>query len=285
MTADQVPVPDSPEQNQTMVMGATPSPRRPAVSHFTTPPPARPAKRFKDAAEQQSEQDEISCLYQDLCELVEEQDEYKQEQKVAMNGHFPADLQKAGRDRKYANLVFFDVFEAVDRSTVPPRKIISTRKEEKWKGEEVRSRFVARDYKWREPDRVDLFAATPTDVGLTLLLAVASALGLSVQTSDLVTAFMHATLHEPCYVEPLVGYKQDGRVWRLKKAINGIRAAPLAFQDLLVEVLAVRMGMVRSLANLMVFKHPTKDVYVDIHVDDPSPRSCGSSTRNWRPTC
>ena len=155
------------------------------------------------------------------------------------------------------------------RSSVPARQVVTTRWEEKWKGEEVRSRFVARDYKWREPDRTDLFAATPSDVGLALLLSIASALRLCVQTLDLVTAFIHADIQEPVFVEPPVGYEDSQNVWRLKKAMNGVRSAPLAFQDFLVEVLSNRVKMLRSLADPMVFYHADKPLYVDIHVDDP----------------
>ncbi len=94
------------------------------------------------------------------------------------------------------------MFEWVNRADINPKAIImSTRWEEKWKGEEVRSRFVAREYKWRRPERTDVFAATPTDMGLALLLSIASAENLCVQMSDLTTAFTHAPSNETMYVE------------------------------------------------------------------------------------
>ena len=49
------------------------------------------------------------------------------------------------------------------------------RLEERAKGDEVRSRLVFRQYNKGKLD--EMFAATPTSIGLQLLLAISSALG------------------------------------------------------------------------------------------------------------
>ena len=191
---------------------------------MTPPPKRRPGEQATGS--------EMYLLYTDLVELVEEQQEYLADQQEG-DLAFPKDLQDIGRQKEYDNLVYFDVFERVPRDQVDARAIISTRWEEKWKRDEVRSRLVAREFKWKQPERTDVFAATPTDMGLVLLLSIASAENLAVQTSDLTTAFMHAPVppHDNIFVEAPQGYEDPAFVWRLRKAMNGIRAASSLFQD------------------------------------------------------
>ena len=183
---------------------------------------------------------------------------------------FPKDKLMEGRRREMMNLAHFGVATLVRRDRLPKgTRIISTRWEEKWKGEDVRSRFVARDYRHLDPKREDIFAATPTDTGLLILLALAASKRHVIRTGDLTTAFMHADLQEEIYVEGPEGFIEDGWVWKLNKALNGLRRSPLDFQDFIAGVLTREMGFTRLTMDAMVFKHSSRDLVVDIHVDDP----------------
>eukprot|EP00972_Heterocapsa_arctica_P049582 7297611-Heterocapsa_arctica.AAC.1 len=57
---------------------------------------------------------------------------------------------------------------------------------------------------------------------------------------DVSTAFLHGALPEPAYVRPPPNFRRPGVVWRLGKALYGLRKSPQLFQ----EHFATRVGVV-----------------------------------------
>ena len=102
-------------------------------------------------------------------------------------------LTMAGRKTELGRLKEFAVFRRIPRQDMPQGyKAIPVLWFDKMKNGEVRSRLCVRDVK--KNTTVEYFAATPTMAALRLILALACALNLEIQTADLVTAFMHAPL-------------------------------------------------------------------------------------------
>ena len=64
----------------------------------------------------------------------------------------------------------------------------------RWKGSDIRSRLCVRGFKQNVTDLDDTFASTPTLIILKVLLVLALALGWSIFTYDVTTAFLHAYL-------------------------------------------------------------------------------------------
>eukprot|EP00959_Pyramimonas_sp_CCMP1952_P454092 9469342-Pyramimonas_sp.AAC.1 len=125
------------------------------------------------------------------------------------------------------NLDHFNVYSWV-REDKALSKPIETGWVHKAKGDEVRSRLLAKDLKIAS-DRDDVFAATPTPIGLRILLAIAMAEKLDVSIGDFSVAFMHADISdENVFCRPPEPWRSrcPGWVWKMNKAMNGLRKAP-----------------------------------------------------------
>lgn len=58
------------------------------------------------------------------------------------------------------------------------------------------------------------------------LFAIIAKRDLDCEQVDIVTAFLNSMLQELTYVEPPEGYREDGYVWLLKRALSGLNSPP-----------------------------------------------------------
>ena len=110
--------------------------------------------------------------------------------------------------------------------------------------------------------------ATPatTDVGSTLLHVTNNAQ----QTNDISTAFLHAkAATDDLFMFPPTEFynPEDQVVWKLNKAIYGLRSSPHAWQKHLAETLQ-QLGVHRLASEPNVFKTATGNAFVLCYVDD-----------------
>ena len=82
---------------------------------------------------------------------------------------------------------------------------------------------------------MDTFAATPTTTAHRLMLYIAHIKKLNVALGDMGTAFLHAPLPKDMivHVQPPMNLRRPGEVWKLFKALYGLRQAPRLFQEFL----------------------------------------------------
>ena len=74
---------------------------------------------------------------------------------------------------------------------------------------------------------------------------------------------------DPVYAEPPKGlYEHNYTVWRLKRALNGMRDASRLFHDHFAYVLTARLGFTRSEEQPTLFVDIARDVFSAVHVDD-----------------
>ena len=133
------------------------------------------------------------------------------------------------------------------------------------RGTRVKARIVAQELnlgQW-----VDAFAATPSSVGQRLVAYTAAKAGWDVLIGDVKTAFLHATLPEHVYVLPPPNLRQEGRVWRLNKALYGLRRSPQLWQEHLAGCLD-RAGFKRCKADPTLYVHREHGWILTAHVDD-----------------
>ena len=86
---------------------------------------------------------------------------------------------------------------------------------------------------------------------------------------------MHAPLTQDVYVEPPPEYFDTNFpdhttkdvVWKLKKAINGLKESPRAWQEHLWKVLE-QQGLRRLKSDANVYVHDELDIYLLVYVDD-----------------
>jgi hypothetical protein len=92
-------------------------------------------------------------------------------------------------------------------------------------------------------------------------------------TGDVSTSFLHAPVttspdEEDIYIVPPVEYYPGKDVlWRLHKALYGLRTSPKAWQEHFAQELQ-QMGLRRLLTDPNIYVDPVKQVYIIAYVDD-----------------
>ena len=97
---------------------------------------------------------------------------------------------------------------------------------------------------------------------LKTLLTLAVARGWHVTLADVSTAFLHASMDGEVLVLPPVEYYPSGDiVWRLKRALYGLKSAPNRWQQHLAATLA-------SKGDPNLYFHAKRKIYLLCYVDD-----------------
>ena len=168
----------------------------------------------------------------------------------------------------------FNVAEPVPVETVDPSDVAQALDFTwalRWNGNDVRARLCVRGFNQRINDVDDTFASTPVLCILKLLLVLALAKGWSLFTYDITTAFLHASLNPedpPIYVWPPKEYFPPGTIiWRLLKAVYGLRTAPRDWQDHFSQVMEL-MNFIRLKSDGNVYINLLLQVIILAYVDD-----------------
>ena len=144
----------------------------------------------------------------------------------------------AGIRAELTQMQEFGVFEWKRKSEKPPNeKVISTKMVHKAKGDEVRSRIVAREL----ADGVfapEHHAGTPPTWALKLVISRMMSKDRTRQLAshDVSIAFFHAWLERGVWVKPPKDLRQsDDWLWCVVKALHGMRESSKAFQEVVRE--------------------------------------------------
>ena len=185
---------------------------------------------------------------------------------------FPLVEEVEGMKKEMKSMTTFDVFEEVHYKDIPQAlldKVISTRwvKVRKSDGT-VRCRLVVRGYTQEVNDKDETFASTPSLTTLKLLLTLAVARGWHIAVGDISTAFLHAAVDDDFYVIPPLEFYPDGcTLWKLKKALYGLKHSPKLWQEHFASVMK-KNGFRRVKSDPNLYVHETKQLYVLAYVDD-----------------
>ena len=131
-------------------------------------------------------------------------------------------------------------------------------------------RIVAKGYTEEINDNDDIFASTPIFCVLRMLLVLALCNNWICLTGDISTAFLHAAAATAdLFMYPPAEFYNafDQIVWRLNKAIYGLRSSPKAWQNHLAEVMQ-QLGLRRLVSEPNVYATPGGDAYILCYVDD-----------------
>ena len=155
--------------------------------------------------------------------------------------------------------------------SLPPdvlRAAITTRWVHRWKGDTVRSRLVCRGFNEPVTDEDQTYASTPLLVMVKLLILLSLSLDWHIEFWDVGTAFLHAAVAGELYVVPPHEFYDQGSVlWKLKKALYGLRTAPRAWQDHLAELLHTH-NFKRMQSEANVYVSLALKVTILVYVDD-----------------
>jgi len=207
-----------------------------------------------------------------------------------------ADRWKEAMDEEIYSMNKFGVFTAVPKSEARGRQILGTRwvykrKMQNGKVVRYRARLVAQGYRQKAYDSFD-----PDDISLPVVhreslrtfLSVSAALNLRVYQCDIKAAFLQAPLSEEIYIKTPPGYSSqtssgEEEVWRLKKAIYGLKQSSCAFWNAMSSHL-IDKGFVSILGDPCLFRRilPNgKIILVATYVDDITFSVTDSETRDF----
>jgi len=116
----------------------------------------------------------------------------------------------------------------------------------------------------------ETYAPTASAAAARMMFALACAKDLRVDQMDVSGAFLYATLDEDIYCHPPEGYEDpEGRVWKLKKSLYGLKQALREWIAKLTRVLETA-GFVRSIVEPSLFKLRRGDrvLHLLVFVDD-----------------
>ena len=170
-------------------------------------------------------------------------------------------------------MVNFDVFAEVpvtqlnqdQLSSAISSKWVKTRKPDG----SVRCRLVCRGFDQVVDDPDQTFASTPSLTTLKLLLTLAVTFGWNVFTGDISTAFLHALItgEDIFIIPPSEFYPDQNVVWKLKRALYGLKNSPRLWQDHFASVMK-KLNFDRMKSDPNLYVHKTKRLYVLTYVDD-----------------
>ena len=197
------------------------------------------------------------------------------EAEVTQYGLDPAEVRAAMR-KELSSLIDFKVFVEVSPTEAVGHRVIGTRWVITPKGDGVKARLVCTEVAHGKMEGI--FSATPSALATRLCLFLASFQGNEVLVCDISTAFLHASVEgagessEPIFVRPPRELQRDGPegrpfLWRLQKALYGLRRAPALFQAHLRSVL-ISLGFAPSVGDPCLFTHKETGITLLVHVDD-----------------
>ena len=166
-----------------------------------------------------------------------------------------------------------NVYTEVHIDTLTPeqrKNIIQSRWVLRNKGTEVRARIVAKGFTEPVTDIDNIYASTPIYSVLRLLLTLSLNNNWTVRTGDISVAFLHAAAAtDDLHMYPPTEFynKADGIVWKLNKAIYGLRSSPKAWQTHLADVLQ-QLGLQRSTGEPNIYYTQQRSAYILVYVDD-----------------
>ena len=172
---------------------------------------------------------------------------------------FPKELEVEGMRKEMKSMVNFDVFTEVpvtqlnqdQLSSAISSKWVKTRKPDG----SVRCRLVCRGFDQVVDDPDQTFASTPSLTTLKLLLTLAVTFGWNVFTGDISTAFLHALItgEDIFIIPPSEFYPDQNVVWKLKRALYGLKNSPRLWQDHFASVMKkLNFDRMKSDPNLYV---------------------------------
>ena len=192
-----------------------------------------------------------------------------------IEGLDPLKVQRQGMKKEAQSMKTRGVFTGMNYNDVPEEhknKIIESKWVNKPKQDEVRCRIVAKGYLETIQDLDNIYASTPIFGILRILLTMAQHNHWTIQAGDVSTAFLHApAATDNLYMWPPTELYPSGHntttVWKLNKAIYGLRSSPKSWQDHFAQVLQ-QMGLSRLTSEPNVYRNNEQTMFVMVYVDD-----------------
>ncbi|GKC36200.1 putative ribonuclease H-like domain-containing protein [Tanacetum coccineum] len=156
--------------------------------------------------------------------------------------------------------------------TIGTKWVLKNKKDERGIVIRNKARLVAQGYTQEEGiDYEEVFAPVARIEDIRLFLTYASYMGFTIYQMDVKSAFLYGTIDEEVYVMQPPGFKDPefpDKVYRVEKAMYGLRQAPRAWYGTLSKYLLVN-GFQRGTIDQTLFikKHKGEFLLVQVYVD------------------
>ena len=187
----------------------------------------------------------------------------------------PVPSLKKGMMKEMNSMKEFDVYDEVlvkDCTEEQVNEALDCRCIKVWKNEiDLRCKVVVRGcFQNVEKNEEDnLFASTPSLVTMRLLLCMAMSRNWGITLGDVSTAFLHAPTSGEVYVWPPKEFYPNGDcLWKLKKAMDGLRQVPKLWQEHFADVMISHLGFRRCKSDPNLYCYESGKLYVLAYVDD-----------------
>jgi transposase InsO family protein len=162
------------------------------------------------------------------------------------------------------------VNKPADRKVIGSKWVFKIKYDASGNVEKYKARLVAKGFSQIEGlDYDELFAPVVRFDSLRLLLAVAAKNRWIPAQMDVTAAFLYPELQDDLYMQLPEGYRQEGKVAKLKKCIYGLKQSPREWYARLATTLN-KLGFNTSKFDPCVFIHATQEFFIAVYVDDIS---------------
>ncbi|KAF7174442.1 hypothetical protein CNMCM5623_007239 [Aspergillus felis] len=196
-------------------------------------------------------------------EIPPEPDGWKQMQK-----HPLKELFQAAAELEHNTLLARGTFEKVktprDKQIIPLRWVFKYKFDQEGYLIKAKARICVRG-DLQKMTRDDTTAATLAARTFRTLMAIAAVFDLDIRQIDAVNAFVNSLLDEEVYTYMAEGFSEPGFVYRLRRALYGLRRAPRLWQRDITKVLEA-LGLRRIDADSCLYTND--EIVVLVFVDD-----------------
>lgn len=182
------------------------------------------------------------------------------------------------QDAMKSELESIEANETWDLTELPPGRkaigskwVFKTKVDANGNPDRKKARLVAQGFSQKYGvDYDEVFAPVARSVTLRMMLSTAGANKLIVKQYDIKTAFLNGKLEEEIFMRPPPGFqRQDGKVYKLRKSLYGLRQAARVWNQTLHESLTKNGFQQNGTDNcLYLLKSGGEVVHLLIHVDD-----------------
>ncbi|GKA15002.1 zinc finger, CCHC-type containing protein [Tanacetum coccineum] len=222
--------------------------------------------------------------FKDLAEIYQNTQEVET-QTLLFTEEEPRNYKEASTDQKWIEAMEIEL-DSINKNntwtltTLPPNQkaiglkwVYKTKRDAKGKIIKYKARLVAKGYVQEQGiDFDEVFAPVARIETVRLILALAAYHGWQVHHLDVKSAFLHGELKEEVYVTQPEGFVQQGnsgKVYKLTKALYGLRQAPRAWNVKLDQTLKLLNFKKCNLEQAVYTRRSkTSTLIVGVYVDD-----------------
>lgn len=180
---------------------------------------------------------------------------------------------EAMREELYAmekNQTWEEVDLPAGRKAVGSKWVFKTKFNDKGSVMRRKARLVAQGFSQQfGVDYDEVFAPVARSETVRLLLSTAGAMKYEVKQYDITTAFLNGILEEDIYMKPPPGVESNGKVYKLKRSLYGLKQAARVWNQALNKSLTEKGFEVNETDScLYTCRSEEKVVHLLVHVDD-----------------